>query len=206
MLYWMHMVQIYLARHGEDADEAAQMLSGRHDTPLTAAGLEAANATARTIWSHGLHFDGVYCSPLQRAYKAAEIITDTLELPKPVARNGLTERDLGVMTGARMQDIEELCGPDIIKSRTTAYFLHADGAETFPELLARARADLEIIRHDHPDGKVLVLTHTDICKLLFAAYYGLEWQPVLSMFHFGTDQLIELSEKASAATAVISKA
>jgi broad specificity phosphatase PhoE len=132
-------------------------------------------------------------------------MTDTLELPKPIIRPNLTERDLGIMSGAHEADIEELCAPDIIKSRTTAYFLHAKGAESFPELLARVRTVLDIIRHDHSDGNVLIVSHGDVCKMLFAAYYELEWQPVISMFHFDSAQLIELSPEADASTALLSK-
>jgi broad specificity phosphatase PhoE len=199
------MLQIYLARHGEDADSAAGILNGHRDQPLTDAGETEAQELTRTIWSHGLHFDAVYCSPLKRAYRAAEVVTDTLELPKPVTRPALIERDFGVMTGAREADIEDLCGPDIIKSRTSTYFLHPQGAETFPELVVRARAFLGIIKSDHTDGNVLIMTHSDICKLLFAAYYDLEWQPVISMFHFESTQLIKLAEDETPATALLSR-
>lgn len=199
------MLQIYLARHGQDIDSAAGVLNGHRDQQLTDGGIKEAQELTRTIWSHGLHVDAVYSSPLQRAYRAAEIVTDTLELPKPITRPMLIERDFGIMTGARETDIEELCAPDIIKSRTSTYFLHPEGAETFPQLLARVRTVLDVIRSDHQDGNVLIMSHGDVCKLLFAAYYDLEWQPVISMFHFESSQLIELSESATAATALLSR-
>ncbi|HYH75686.1 MAG TPA: histidine phosphatase family protein [Candidatus Saccharimonadales bacterium] len=188
------MLKIYIARHGQDKDNAAGILNGRRDQPLTDIGLKQAQDLTRTIWSNNLHFDAVYCSPLQRAYRTAEIITDTLELPKPVVREGLIERDFGVMTGVAQSKIEALCAPDIIKSETITYFLNPEGAETFPELLGRARRILAEVQSDHTDGSVLLVTHGDFGKMLFAAYYELEWQPVLSMFHFGNSELLELSK------------
>lgn len=200
------MLKIYLARHGEDADEAAGIISGNRDEPLTQAGQEQAEELARVIWSHGLHFGAVYTSPLQRAYRTAEIITDTLELPKPVPRANLVERACGVMTGQPQESVQDTCGPDVIASATTAYFLHVADAETFPELLARARNALADIRANHgTNGKVLIITHSVMVKMLFAAYYDLEWQPVIGMFHVAHNELLELSEEATAATAHLYK-
>jgi broad specificity phosphatase PhoE len=200
------MLKIYVARHGQDKDEAAGIISGQSDEALTDEGLAQTEELTRIIWSLGLHFGAVYTSPLQRAYRTAEIITDTLELPKPMPRANLTERACGTMTGQPQSAIEELCGSDIIKSASTTYFLQAHAAETFPELLARARAVLADIKANHGDqGKVLIVTHADIAKVLFAAYYGLEWQPVISMFHIGHAELLELSPEATAATAHLYK-
>jgi broad specificity phosphatase PhoE len=200
------MLKIYIVRHGEDSDEAAGIISGQRDMPLTEKGLTQSEELTRIIWSHGLHFGAIYTSPLQRAYRCAEIITDTLELPKPVPRANLIERACGVMTGEPHASIEDACGPDVIKSAATTHFLHAHNAETFPELLARARAALDDIRANHgSQGQVLVVTHADFGKMLFAAYYNLEWQPAMSMFHFGHAELLELSEETSPASAQLYK-
>jgi probable phosphoglycerate mutase len=199
------MLRIYLARHGQDKDNAAGILNGQRDEPLTEKGLAQAQELTRTIWSNNLHFDAVYCSPLQRAYKTAEIITDTLEMPKPVIREGLIERDFGIMTGQPQDKITEMCAPDIIQSSTVTYFLNPEGAETFPQLLSRARRTLGEVQADHIDGDILLVGHGDLGKMLFAAYYGLEWQPVLGMFHFGNSELLELSADKTPATAHIYK-
>ena len=34
----------------------------------------------------------------------------------------------------------------------------------------------------------------DIGKMIYAAYYGLDWLEVLKLFHFGNSELLELSE------------
>jgi probable phosphoglycerate mutase len=77
------MNKIYIVRHGQDQDNANGLLNGHRDTPLTLIGLEQANQIAQKIKDSNLSFDKVYSSPLERAYKTAEIIADTLNLPKP---------------------------------------------------------------------------------------------------------------------------
>lgn len=68
------MLKIYIARHGQDIDNANRILNGRRDESLTEKGIEQANEVAIKIKGTHILFDYVYASPLQRAYKTAEII------------------------------------------------------------------------------------------------------------------------------------
>lgn len=188
------MLEIYVARHGQDKDNANGILNGYRNTELTAVGEQQATDLAGAIKDAGLRFDIVYCSPLKRALKTAEIVTTALSMTPPTTLNLLVERDFGVMTGKPVKDICQLCAPDVIKTDTTTYFLSPEGAETFPELIGRARVILHDIRSMHLDGDVLLVTHGDIGKMIFAAYYGLDWQTILTMFHFGNSELLLLSE------------
>ena len=188
------MLRIYIARHGQDEDNANGILNGRRDTPLTAIGVKQASNLADAIRDAGLRFDIVYCSPLKRARMTANIIATRLRLRWPTAIWLLIERNFGVMTGKSMKDIHQLCGPNVVKTDTITYFLSPEGAETFPQLMDRARLFLKELCSVQPDGNVLLVTHGDIGKMIFAVYYGLDWQTVLTMFHFGNSELLILSE------------
>lgn len=188
------MLKIYLARHGQDEDNAKGILNGRRDEPLSQIGLEQATQLGVKIKETGLKFDKVYSSPLQRAYKTAEAITDLVGLDKPEELNDLIERDFGAMTGKLVKDIEALCAPNTIKTSTITYFLSPDDAEMFPQLLERAKKVLEWIKNNHQDGNILLVSHGDLGKMLYTAYYGLDWQKTLTMFHFGNSELLLLSE------------
>lgn len=192
------MLRIYLARHGQDEDNSGGILNGRRDTPLTKIGVEQASQLAQKIKHAALNFDKVYTSPLARAYTTAEIITDALRIDKPTKLNGLIERDFGVMTGKFVKEIESLCAPDILKTKTVIYFLSPIGAETFPQLLERASGTLNWLIDRHKDGNVLLVSHGDIGKMIYAAYYHLEWRNVLTMFHFGNSELLLLAEDSKA--------
>jgi broad specificity phosphatase PhoE len=191
------MLKIYLARHGQNKDNAEGILNGHRDEPLTDKGIEQAHEVANKIKDTGIHFDHVYSSPLKRAYHTAEIICNTLGMPKPEILPDLIERDFGVLTGEKQSRIKELCSPDIVETDTITYFLSPKGAETFPQLIQRAHKVLGEVRAKHTDGNILLVTHGDFGKMIYAAYYNLDWMNVLKMFHFGNSELLELSEESS---------
>jgi len=43
-----------------------------------------------------------------------------------------------------------------------------------------------------------LVTSGDIGKMVYAAYYNLPWEQVLTDFHFGNSELLILSESSSA--------
>ncbi len=190
------MSKIYIARHGQNEDNANGILNGHRDMPLTAIGEKQAHELADGIRDEGLTFDAVYTSPLSRASRTAEVVCENLGLNKPVVLNSLIERDFGTMTGKPIADIEKLCAPDIVKTETITYFLSPPGSETFPVLLKRAGRALEQIHMQHPSGTILLVTHGDFGKMLYAAYYALQWQDMLTKFHFGNCELLLLAEDA----------
>ena len=190
------MLNIYIARHGQNEDNANGILNGHRDLPLTKIGIEQAHELANGIKTFGLTFDAIYSSPLSRAHKTAEVVAEVLKTHKPKILELLIERNFGEMTGKQIRDIELLCAPHIVKTETITYFLSPPGAETFPELLARATLALDQIRSMHTSGSILLTTHGDFGKMLYAAYYGLNWQEMLTMFHFGNCELLLLAEGA----------
>jgi broad specificity phosphatase PhoE len=190
------MHKIYLARHGQDEDNANGILNGQRDMPLTSIGLDQAKTLAEKIKSLDLHIDSVYSSPLQRAYRTAEIVTDTLGINKPTKTELLIERDFGIMTGKPVKDIEKLCSPDIIKSDPIVYFLSPQDAETFPQLIKRAEKLLEQIKKENFEGNVLLVAHGDIGKMIYTAFYNLDWKEILTQFHFGNSEVLLLSENS----------
>ncbi|MDD3301503.1 MAG: phosphoglycerate mutase family protein, partial [Patescibacteria group bacterium] len=93
------MRKIYLARHGQDEDNARAILNGHRDKPLTALGKEQAELFAKNIKELNLKIEKVYSSPLQRAYDTALAATEILGLDNPEKLDLLIERDFGTMTG-----------------------------------------------------------------------------------------------------------
>ncbi len=191
------MTKIYLARHGQDKDNEMGILNGHRDMPLTAIGLDQANQVSLKIKDSKIHFDKVYSSPLQRAYQTAKTITNYLQIDSPEKIDLLIERDFGIMTGKSTKDIIKLCSPDILQTDTITYFLSPEGAETFPQLIDRATKLLEFIKSKHHEQSILLVTHGDFGKMIYAAFYKLDWQQVLTMFHFGNSELLLLSEDSA---------
>ncbi len=191
------MPEIYLARHGQDEDNAVGILNGHRNQPLTKVGEGQAKELARGIVAAGLVFDDIYSSPLARAYATASFIADAFDHTPPIPLRDLIERDFGSMTGKPAASIESLCAPDIIKTDTITYFLSPPGAETFPELINRGLRLLAGLKERHTKGKLLLVTHGDIGKMIYAAYYRLDWRDFLPKFHFGNSDLLLLSPDSS---------
>ncbi len=190
------MLKIYLVRHGQDQDNASGILNGRRDTPLTKLGEAQAHEVAEKIKNFGIVFDAVYTSPLKRTKMTAEIISSDTNSPKPIVLENLIERDFGIMTGEPATSIKEKCAPNILQAELITYFLSPEGAETFPDMIIRAKTLLDAIKSQHKDASVLLVSHGDFGKMLYAAFYDLPWKDVLLQFHFGNSELLLLSENS----------
>lgn len=186
-------LEIYIARHGQNEDNVNNILNGHRDLPLTDLGRDQARQLGGAIKDNGLTFDAIYSSPLSRAFETAEIVSRIAELPTPVVMNDLIERDFGILSGESASRIEELCAPDIIKTETITYFLSPEGGETFPQLVERGQKVLDEVRAKHTDGRVLLVCHGDVGKMIYAAATGKQWRDVLVDFHFGNGDLIDVS-------------
>ena len=221
------MINIFIARHGQDGDNANGILNGHRNEPLTELGRQQARDVGNKMLHEGfrlLHtpkstedepsntvsttLDAVYSSPLKRAYETAQIFTSILSRDKDRSHDqvvqvldDLIERDFGIMTGMPTSSILERCGQGhVLSTETIHYFLDPDGAETFPDLIARAKKLLSYIERDISDKNVdspksiLLVTHGDFGKMLYAAYYDLDWQKVLKQFHFGNSEVLLLAK------------
>ena len=70
-------MELYIVRHGQTDWNANGLLQGRSDTRLNQNGIDAAKNLGEQL--HGVHFDKIFCSPLQRAFQTASLIRDGLE-------------------------------------------------------------------------------------------------------------------------------
>jgi len=94
---------IYLARHGETADNAEGRVQGTIDTPLNERGREQARALAEH--AAGLGVAALYSSQLARALETAQIVGERLGL-EPVVDDRFAESDRGEWQGRLLRDIE----------------------------------------------------------------------------------------------------
>lgn len=192
------MPQIYLARHGQNEDNANGILNGHRDMPLTDIGLAQARQLAENIRKSGISFDKIYSSPLQRAFRTGEVVAETLGLAPPEKLDLLIERNFGIMTGQPASEIERLCAPDILKTDTITYFLSPEKAETFPDLLERAGKLLAFLEQKTEYEHILLTCHGDIGKMIYARFYNEDWRDILTGFHFGNGELLVLDHACPA--------
>ncbi len=197
--------KIYLARHGQDRDNANGILNGHRDEPLTDIGINQAREVAQKIKEANIKFDIILASPLQRAFKTAEIIAETLGNDIPVKEELIIERDFGIMTGKPVSAVIEMCAPDVLETDHINYFLSPKDAETFPDLISRGERLLGKLNNNYQDKNILLVTHGDIGKMIYCSYYNLEWKDVLKNFHFGNSELLLMAEDSPANEAHVFK-
>lgn len=184
---------IFLVRHGQDTDNANKILNGRRDTDLTELGKKQARIVAQKLKNNQIQ--AIYSSPLRRAYETAKIIAEELGINKVVIDQRLIERDFGVLTGKKVDDIQKYADKILVADRIN-YFLEAEGAETFPILYERGKKIIREIQERHPESNILVVTHGDIGKMMRAAYYELSWEDGLKITYFDNAGILELQDSA----------
>ena len=184
--------KIYLARHGQDEDNARAILNGHRDEPLTALGRKQAELFAENIKELDLKIDKVYSSPLQRAYDTALAATKILGLDNPEKLDLLIERDFGTMTGKAISEALEINKNNLLYTNTVTYLINGEGIETFPELIIRAKKLFSWLEENETAENILLVCHGDIGKMIYCAFYNLDWKSVLSEFHFGNTEIILL--------------
>lgn len=184
------MGKIFIIRHGQDKDNAKDILNGRRNESLTELGKNQAQKTADKLSSYAI--DIIYSSPLKRAMETAQIIATALGIHTVTITNDLVERDFGVLTGTPKADIPKY-SQNILEVNGISYFLDAHGAESFPDLYKRAGAVLKDIQNKHPLQNVLIITHEDAGKMIRAFYYGWTWEEGLKRPNIDNAQVVALT-------------
>ena len=165
------MTTIFLARHGESDWNVEKRFQGHSDRPLTERGRKQAHALADLVASEKI--DAVYTSPLSRAQETAEIVAARAGL-EPVALAELREVDTGSWSGLSRADVEARFPEGFARWRSGGSGWE-DG-ESYEEMAERVIGALRKIAEDHPDGRVLVISHGGPIRAIHAAAEGLAIQ------------------------------
>ncbi|MDO6434906.1 histidine phosphatase family protein [Flavitalea sp. BT771] len=163
------MLNIYLLRHGQTAWNADNnRYCGRTDIPLTEKGIEQAEAVEQQLW--GVHFDGVYSSPLQRAAITAQIAADRA----PVKDDRLIEVDFGAWERKTKEEfIPE--NPQLWQAwEDDPGTARAGGTgETGMEVITRVDDFFKELLATRPGGNYLVAAHNGVNRLYLAYKLGM---------------------------------
>ena len=162
------MTTIFLARHGESDWNVEKRFQGHSDRPLTERGRKQAHALADLVGSEKI--DAVYTSPLSRARETAEIVAARAGL-EAVALPELQEVDTGSWSGLSRADVEARFPEGFARWRSGGSGWE-DG-ESYEEMAERVIGALRKIAEDHPDGRVLLISHGGPIRAIHAAAEGL---------------------------------
>jgi probable phosphoglycerate mutase len=159
-------MKLYLVRHGQTSWNQQGIAQGRKNIPLNLTGIQQAQELRDKLKAY--HFDYCYASPLARARKTAEIITEGHKV-EIVYDELLLERSFGDNEGKHGKELRKN-GLDIgdLKLNTGA-----DGVEPVKDVLARADKFLAMIKAKHKtDDTILIVGHGTMLKCLHFAIEG----------------------------------
>jgi len=157
---------LYCIRHGESTYNAEGRVQGQSDVPLSELGIRQGEAVAEAL--SRLPLDALYASPLQRAYRTAELAAERLDLDI-VADDRLKELNAGVFQDRLRSDLERLYPEELARWTAGEPDFAIPGGESRNDLKRRGMEVLrELGARDH--GHAAVITHG---RLLITAVKGL---------------------------------
>lgn len=156
---------LFVLRHGQTEWSQDGRHTGLTDIPLTPSGEEGAALWKPELGSHA--FAAVFCSPLLRARRTAELagltVTETV--------NDLREWEYGAAEGRTTPEIrEEIPGWDVWSSGPP-------GGEPLAALGARVDGVLAQASESLRDGDVMLVAHGHVLRVLIARW--MEQPPLL---------------------------
>lgn len=173
------MTELVLVRHGQTEWHAENRYAGRSDVALTARGHDQAAALAR--WASGAGLDAVLTSSLARARDTAG----------PAAAAAGVE----VVVDERLVEVDFGKGDGLTRAEMAAQFPDALGAfldapascplpggETGAAAVARARPVLDEVCRGRPGGRVLVVAHQTLLRLVLCDLLGLALDDYRAVF------------------------
>ena len=166
--------ELLLVRHGQSTANARGIWQGQMEFPLSKEGRVQACLAGRRL--SGEPFEGLYSSPLSRAFETAQIIRDRAGFEGEVVPvDGLSERNGGILEGHTWAEQEQR-NPELAKK-----FLAIPeeerwalvGAETDEEVIARFEEALSSIRALHPGGsRIVVVSHGGVMRAFLRERFG----------------------------------
>ncbi|WP_339239256.1 histidine phosphatase family protein [Paenibacillus sp. FSL R5-0517] len=148
------MTEIALIRHGSTAWNKEKRSQGQTDNPLDQEGREQAVLLATRLAEES--WDAIYASDLERASETARIIGDRLGIQEIHLDSRLREMGGGQVEGTTEEERLAKWGAD--------WSTLDLGRELADAGTVRGSAVLEEIVQQHPDGKVIVVSHGAVLR------------------------------------------
>jgi broad specificity phosphatase PhoE len=153
---------VYLARHGQTQWNVEGRKQGRLDSPLTPAGLAQVRRNAVMLSDETA--DGIFASPIGRAYSTAQVFAKALRLPLQAVEE-LSEVDHGEWSGLTAQEIEAGWPGQMAVRARAKYDFRFPGGESYADADVRAGRALAAVARSGARRPLLV-SHEMIGRML----------------------------------------
>ncbi len=163
--------QLYLIRHGATTLSSEDRFSGGTDVDLSDEGIWQAACLAKRLADDNIV--AVYCSPMRRTVKTAEILSEPYHL-KPVAREGLREIHHGRWETMQRAEVESLFPEEYAAWQEDPFTFAPEGGKSGVMVMARALPVIRNIVVNHSGQTVAVVSHKATIRLILSSLLGFD--------------------------------
>jgi len=168
--------QVLLVRHGETKWNVSGKFQGCTDISLSEEGILQAHYVKERLQGD---FDCIYASPLKRALKTAEIITENTEIT-PIISKEIREINFGEWEGLTLNQIEASYNKEFKIWRNDEINGNLVGGDLSIKMASiRARKEILRIVKENTGKRIIIVAHGGIIK---AGLIGIfDWK--MTMYH-----------------------
>lgn len=177
------------------SNNTSDVISGGTSNPnLSQAGVKQVEEVSKIIDNNKI--DQVYASPLIRAKRTAQILTDFQK--DIITDDRLKEMDFGSWEGQHAEELKVKC-PDAFDDLGTInskYTKYAKNGETFEQVADRVEEFLAEIQPYSNDKTIMVVCHGFVIRSLIARWFKLKIEDVMTVrnvsfteLHFEKDDI-----------------
>lgn len=158
----------FLVRHAAHGMLDRVMVGRTPGVSINEAGRGQAQRVALRLAREGL--EAIQSSPQRRTRETADPLSERVGLPVAI-EPALDEIDLGDWTGRSLDQLRsDPCWQAWNATRSTA---RPPGGESMSEVQGRIVKHFNLVRTNHPEGRVAVISHGDVIKAAILFYLGL---------------------------------
>jgi alpha-ribazole phosphatase/probable phosphoglycerate mutase len=193
---------LYLIRHGATEGNETKRYKGSIDVPMSEKGIrqmeqlaEYLNRSYKSYTTYSGLLNAVYCSPLSRALKSAEIIAEPHGL-KPVVIEDLRERSFGIWEGMTFTEIKEKYPQEFEAwAGNPLRYSPVDGESTI-EVRERAVKAVDSLLSNHNSEHIAIVAHGGVNRIILCHIMGIPLENIFRIEQdFAAVNIIEFWEK-----------
>lgn len=183
-------MKLYVMRHGQTDWNVLRKIQGRTDIELNETGMKQAQKAKEEFSQYGI--DLILSSPLKRAKKTAEIISEGTEIPILYEKQ-IVERNFGDFEGCDPRKVEKFRKNNEGWEYFWNYTVNSKEyhMESVVEICDRVWNFLDEIKEKYQEKNVLLVTHGGTAKVINAYFYGIDENGILKETGFQNCEIRE---------------
>lgn len=149
-------MKLYVTRHGQTQWNFENKVCGISDIELTAKRIAQANEIALKLANYKI--DLIISSPLKRAQKTAEIISNLISI-NFIVDNRLFEQNYGIYEGVQRDNV------NFLEAKKNFVCKYPDG-ESVVQVAHRVFSLVDEIKEKYPSQNILFVSHGGVCRVI----------------------------------------